>query len=235
MAKIYVYSWPTNTNLLQNQCQRFSWISICTCKRALGLNGGASGGRVGCIINNSVASLMELVGYRAEANTGMWGSLQIFIWWSCCTVFTFNTVSSRLSYERKKEVLKTEWRKMLPEEDIGHDFYTEADLKAVHIYRRFGRHIERCFRKLWGTRYTVLGGQCKGGRVWWTPTVQRQVTRSSGRSLLGRCELQLTRRPAELSRLFAVWIDKTLQFELHGSSRSFSSSFDFFAPSSISS
>ena len=25
---------------------------------------------------------------------------------------------------------------MLPEEDIGHDFYTEADLKAVH--RRFG-------------------------------------------------------------------------------------------------
>ena len=65
--------------------------------------------------------------------------------------------------------------------------------------------------------------------------MQRQVTRSSGRSLLGRCELQLTRRPAELSRLFAVWIDKTLQFELHGSSsRSFSSSFDYFALSSIS-
>ena len=105
---------------------------------------------------------------------------------------------------------------------------------APCIYRRFGRHIERCFRKLRGTRYTVLGGQCKGGRVWWTPTVQRQVTRSSGRSLLGRCELQLTRRPAELSRLFAVWIDKTLQFELHGSSRSFSSSFDCFALSSIS-
>ena len=123
---------------------------------------------------------------------------------------------------------------MLPEEDIGHNLDTEADLKAVHIYRRFGRHIERCFRKLWGTRYTVLGRQCEGGRVWWTPTVQRQVTRSSGRSLLGRCELQLTRRPAELSRLFAVWIDKTLQFELHASSRSFSSSFDYFALSSIS-
>ena len=61
-------------------------------------------------------------------------------------MFRFNTVSSRLSYERKKEVLKTEWRRMLPEEDIGHNLDTEADLKAVH--RRLGRHVERCFRKL---------------------------------------------------------------------------------------
>ena len=33
-----------------------------------------------------------------------------------------------------------------PRRGYGHNLDTEADLKAVH--RRFGMHVERCFRKL---------------------------------------------------------------------------------------
>ena len=63
--QIQIYCKTNVRGSVEFQSAHVKWPWVLT------LNGGASGGRVGYIINNSVASLMELVGYRAEANTGM--------------------------------------------------------------------------------------------------------------------------------------------------------------------